>query len=119
MNVWKPPIPITQVYINKLFEGKIVNISLPISFNICCGCLKEPSHQDGSFEYPQHMFWLRNKKKYFWNALLTKVMHYIMVGITYMYIQHYRTLVKTALQKFIFLFLNQNICCGYSKEPSQ
>ena len=24
---------------------------------------KEPSHWDGSFEYPQHMFWLRNKKK--------------------------------------------------------
>ena len=22
-------------------------------------------------------------------------------------------------QKLIFLFLNQNICCGYSKEPSQ
>ena len=21
--------------------------------------------------------------------------------------------------KLIFLFLNQNICCGYSKEPSQ
>ena len=24
--------------------------------------LKEPSHWDRSFEYPQHMFWLRNKK---------------------------------------------------------
>ena len=23
---------------------------------------KEPSHLDSSFEYPQHMFWLRNKK---------------------------------------------------------
>ena len=22
-------------------------------------------------------------------------------------------------KKIIFLFLNQNICCGYSKEPSQ
>ena len=22
----------------------------------------EPSHWDGSFEYPQHLFWLRNKK---------------------------------------------------------
>ena len=22
-------------------------------------------------------------------------------------------------EKIIFLFLNQNICCGYSKEPSQ
>ena len=38
------------------------NSYLPISFNICFGCSKEPSHWDGSFEYPQHMFWLRNKK---------------------------------------------------------
>ena len=30
-----------------------------------------------------------------------------------------RTLVKSAYQKIIFLFLNQNICYGYSKEPSQ
>ena len=28
-------------------------------------CPKEPSHRDGSFEYPQHMFWLRNKKNNF------------------------------------------------------
>ena len=26
------------------------------------GCSKEPSHCDGSFEYPQNMFQLRNKK---------------------------------------------------------
>ena len=26
------------------------------------GCSKEPSHWDGSFEYPQHMFWLRIEK---------------------------------------------------------
>ena len=43
-------------------KSKIVNNFLPISFNICFGCSKEPSHLDGSFEYPQHMFWLRNKK---------------------------------------------------------
>ena len=30
---------------------------------MCFGCSKEPSHWDCSFEYPQHMFWLRNKKK--------------------------------------------------------
>ena len=28
-----------------------------------------------------------------------------------------RPLVRN--KKIIFLFLNQNICCGYSKEPSQ
>ena len=42
--------------------SKIVNIFLSISLNIRFGCSKEPSHRDGSFEYPQHMFWLRNKK---------------------------------------------------------
>ena len=34
----------------KKFERKIVNIFLPISFNICFGCSKEPSHLDGPFE---------------------------------------------------------------------
>ena len=33
-----------QVYINKIFQPKIVNIFLPISFNICFGCSKELSH---------------------------------------------------------------------------
>ena len=31
---------------------------------------------------------------------------------------HYRSSVKSA-KKLMYLFLNQNICCGYSKEPSQ
>ena len=42
-------------------QRKIVNICLPIILSICCGCSKEPSHRDDSFEYPQHMFYLRNK----------------------------------------------------------
>ena len=32
---------------------------------MCFVCSKEPSHQGGSFEYPQHMFRLRNKKNNF------------------------------------------------------
>ena len=56
----------------KKFEGKIVHVFLPIRFNMCFGCIKELSHSDGSFEYPQHMFWLRNKKLFFLFALLTK-----------------------------------------------
>ena len=32
---------------------------------MCFGCSKEPSHRGGSFEYPQHMFCLRNKKNNF------------------------------------------------------
>ena len=26
--------------------------------------------------------------------------------------------LRVRIEKLIFLFLNQNICCGYSKEPS-
>ena len=37
--------------------------------------LKRTSHRDGSFEYPQHMFWLRIKKIYiFVTHSLTKVL---------------------------------------------
>ena len=43
-------------------------------------CLNETvllsTHNISSSEYPQHMFWLRNEKYYFfWYALLTKVLH--------------------------------------------
>ena len=31
----------------------------------------------------------------------------------------FRTLVKSRNKKLFFLFLNQNKCYGYSKEPSQ
>ena len=62
---------LSQVKITKIFHRKIVNIFLPISFNIHFGCSKEPSHWDDSFEYPQHMFWLRNKKIIFCYTLLT------------------------------------------------
>ena len=44
---------------------KIAIIFLSISLNMCFGCSKKLSHRDGPFEYPQHMFWLRNKKNNF------------------------------------------------------
>ena len=40
----------------------LVYIFLTISFNMFFGCSKEPYHWDSSFEYPQHMFWSKNKK---------------------------------------------------------
>ena len=30
--------------------------------NICCGCSKEPSRRDNSFEHPKHMYKLMDKK---------------------------------------------------------
>ena len=44
---------------------KILIIFLPINLSMCFGCSKEPSHRDSSFEYPQHMFWMRNKENNF------------------------------------------------------
>ena len=41
-----------------------------ISFYMCFGSLKESSHWDGSFEYPQYV--VINKKKYFGYAFLSK-----------------------------------------------
>ena len=38
---------------------------------MCFGWSIEPSHRDGSFEYPQHMFWLRIRKLIFSYALLS------------------------------------------------
>ena len=46
-------------------KHKVVMIFLPISLNMCFGCSKEASHLDGSFEYPQHILWLKNKKNKF------------------------------------------------------
>ena len=43
---------------------KITIIFLSIVLNMCFGCSKEPSHRDGSFEYPTHMS-LRHKKNNF------------------------------------------------------
>ena len=51
--------------VRKLYERKIVSIFLPLNLNMCFGCSKEPSHRDRSFEYPQHMFWMRNKENSF------------------------------------------------------
>ena len=48
-----------------LVKQKKISIILSISLNMCFWCSKELSHWDGSFEYPQYMFWLRNKKNNF------------------------------------------------------
>ena len=40
---------------------------------MCFGCSKEPSHRNGSFEYPQHMFWLRNQENTFQVRTATKI----------------------------------------------
>ena len=52
---------LTSRYKN-IFQQNNVIIFLPINLSICFWCSKEQSHGDCPFEYPQHMFRLRNKK---------------------------------------------------------
>ena len=106
------------------------------------GCSKEPSHWDGSHEYPQHMFWMRNKENSFpihtliWRpeylhfaSLVMTCCLLITFGNCLDPVQTWQNngpdLDPTAPQirvnnwKLFFLFLNRNICCWFSKEPSQ
>ena len=50
----------------------LLSINLPIIFKICFGYSKELSHCNGSFENPQHMFWLKIRKTFFNYVLLTE-----------------------------------------------
>ena len=34
--------------------------------------MQEQSHSDGSFEYPQHMFWLRKKNNFRMHTLILR-----------------------------------------------
>ena len=49
----------------KFLSVKLYLFFLLINFTIFFVCSKEKSHLDSSFEYPQHMFWSRNKKNIF------------------------------------------------------
>ena len=44
---------------------------LPFSLFICFRCSKEPHHCEDSFEHPQYMFWVKNKKINFNYTLLS------------------------------------------------
>ena len=69
----------SKVQIRIVCASKIAFISLPINLNICFVCSKEPPHRDGSFEYPEHMIWLRNKNFFqfaFLSGGLTEYSHF-------------------------------------------
>ena len=46
------------------FQLKNFDIFLIFAQNIDCGYTLEPPRRGGSNEYPQSMFWSKNKKKY-------------------------------------------------------
>ena len=47
---------------NENFHWKIFDIFLIFAQNIDCGYRLEPPRRGGSNEYPQSMFWSKNKK---------------------------------------------------------
>ena len=49
---------------NDNFQMKNFDIFLIFAQNIDCGNTLEPPQRGGSNEYPQSMFWSKNKKKY-------------------------------------------------------
>ena len=117
-----------QLKSTKFVQRYIVIIFLPINKKMCFGCSKEPSHVDGSFEYPQHMFWLRNKKINFqlytliwgpgleWSKLSTERFHFgnspfeefiVLIHTGYMLepnlIANYNKICTSDWQKMMFL----------------
>ena len=54
---------IFKVVKNENFQWKNFDIFLIFAQNIDCGYTLEPPQRGGSNEYPQSMFWSKNKKK--------------------------------------------------------
>ena len=56
------PCDIQRFYTNKNFISKILIFFLFLLKTLDCGYTLEPPHRGGSNEYPQSMFWSKNKK---------------------------------------------------------
>ena len=69
---------------------------------------KNRLNEMGYFEYPKHMLKLMGKKELQFYSHWTLWLTFSNVSSA-----------SINLVSVCFLFLNQNICCGYSKEPSQ
>ena len=69
---------------NENFHWKIFDIFLIFAQNIDCGYTLEPPRRGGSNEYPQSMFWSKNKKNMYTPA--NPIFFYIKVGFKGVYI---------------------------------
>ena len=92
-------------------------IFLFLNQNICCGYSKESSHWDGSFEHPKHMFKLTGKKIINQNFTIKRFVN-CDPWSTFFGPFTIGPYIRLCNQSLNFLFLKQNICCGYSKEQS-
>ena len=86
-------------------------IFLSIILNMCFGCSKELSHWDGSLEYPQHIFWLKNKKYNF--QLRTLIIHLEVSPVMriFIFLEDFSFLTKICWNKFSGLTQYVQICC--------
>ena len=73
-----PTGPVKQLFSIKLPLFSYPSIEYVLDL-ICFGCSKEPSQKDCSFEYTQHMFWLRNNKNNFHLHTLIWAPHQIFI----------------------------------------
>ena len=55
-------IELSESVKNENFQKKFFDIFLNFAQNIDCGYTLEPPHRGDSNEYPQSMFWSKNKK---------------------------------------------------------
>ena len=69
---------IFKVVKTKTNQKKICYIFLIFAQNIDCGYTLEPPCRGGSYEYPQSMFWSKNKKNMYTPA--NPIFFYIKVG---------------------------------------
>ena len=63
---------------NDNFQMKFFDIFLIFAQNIDCGYTLEPPQRGGSNEYPQSMFWSKNKKTMY--TRVNPIFFYIKVG---------------------------------------
>ena len=97
-------------------SSAIAIIFLSISLNMCFVCSKEPSHRDGSFEYPQNMFWMRNKDNIF--PIHTLIWRPVCIYYTCLHVQPWFSavgmcrLICSFLYTFILQCVNFSFCCS-------
>ena len=84
---------------------------------MCFGCSKEPSRCDGSFKYPQHMFWMRLKEINFQIRTLIRRAESFYIMEPYIIIGSDKDFLKRKIV-LIFLPINLNMWFGCSKEWS-
>ena len=115
----------SQTMIRKFHQQKNVIIFLPIILNMCFGFSKEQSHWDGSFEYPQHMFWMRNNENGFpIRSLIWRPDSFVVIYRFFsskinlfkkFFHEHYQFQIQIRTDILSFLIWIQTVCKGYQQ----